>query len=217
MDPERSRDEPRSVEIIRVLTHDSPDRAHRARPNSAITNNCFVAPVIPEDQETVDMPGIPEDQAMPGAPPIELTNFRTRRVLSIAYPNGNDEVVEPTNEDEEGTKRPSTVVCRYGEGIDEVIPDDRTSRLNQGIRRRRLPPADGISGSKRPNTWGYPPRERVDEAIPGKRTKRPSSWAYGRRQNADEAFPSKGKNRLSVGVCRWGEGADQVIPGELIF
>ena len=52
---------------------------------------------------------------------LSLGNHRTKRVLSIAYADGNTAIEEPVTECD-GSRKTSTVAIRYGEGIDEIIP-----------------------------------------------------------------------------------------------
>ena len=145
---------------------------------------------------------IPEETEGSDGALVAPDNVNSRRVANMKYPDGNDEVVEPTNEDEEGRKRASTVVCRYGEGIDEVIGDE---------------PVPGKGKKKRPSTWAYGERKPAEEVTPAPRKKRPETWAFGESRDFAEVHAGRRKKRVSrpdsgVGLCRWGDGASEHIP-----
>lgn len=53
---------------------------------------------------------------------VEGSRIRTTRMLSLSYSNGDDEVEELTREHENRRRRRSTVICQWGEGVDEIIP-----------------------------------------------------------------------------------------------
>jgi len=45
-----------------------------------------------------------------------------RRMVSVSYHDGNQEIGSPTIEGEDGVRRPRLVVFQFGEGVDEMIP-----------------------------------------------------------------------------------------------
>lgn len=57
-----------------------------------------------------------------------LSQRGRRRMVSVSYPNGNQDIGSPTIEGINGVKRPRLVVFQFGEGVDEVIPGKKLRR-----------------------------------------------------------------------------------------